>query len=228
MSDMTDTDQNQGNANMTGDSDHNEHPKPRYDDVNMPVVVLLGILSAILTFVIIVFVQGLYYSWENSLIQKDWASRVPTPQEKIIADQKEIRDGYFSAADGKVYIPVNAAMAKIVENGGEVPAMEIVEPGSKPAAPEKADVEKGASGKTEESKPKEKPVVDPPKATPKPAEPESRPEPPGPDASGSETPAGESSGSDDGKSDKPEPAPKKKDNPTADKKKDNNDNEEKK
>ena len=43
---------------------HGERTKPRYDDVNVPVVFLIGIISAIVTFLTIMFVQGLYYHWQ--------------------------------------------------------------------------------------------------------------------------------------------------------------------
>lgn len=44
---------------------HSEsHGRPRYDDVNVPVVVLIGGISAVVTFLTIAFVQGLFYHWQ--------------------------------------------------------------------------------------------------------------------------------------------------------------------
>jgi len=38
---------------------------PSYDDINTPVVVMVGVISAILTLLAMMFVQGLYYHWED-------------------------------------------------------------------------------------------------------------------------------------------------------------------
>lgn len=104
------------------DGGHADHPKPKYDDVNIPVVVLLGILSAILTFVSIAFVQGLYFSWQESIVMADWNSRVLTPQEQTIVDQKEVRDGFFETKDGKVFVSVETAARKMIGGTSKSPA----------------------------------------------------------------------------------------------------------
>jgi hypothetical protein len=38
--------------------------RPQYDDVNTGVILMVGLISAIVTFLIIGFVQGLTYRWE--------------------------------------------------------------------------------------------------------------------------------------------------------------------
>lgn len=38
---------------------------PSYDDINTPVVVMIGVISAVLTLLAMMFVQGLYYHWED-------------------------------------------------------------------------------------------------------------------------------------------------------------------
>lgn len=38
--------------------------RPQYDDVNTGVILMVGLISAIVTFLIIGFVQGLAYRWE--------------------------------------------------------------------------------------------------------------------------------------------------------------------
>jgi hypothetical protein len=48
-------------------ADHSEEERsgrPQYDDVNTGVILMVGLISAIVTFLIIGFVQGLAYRWE--------------------------------------------------------------------------------------------------------------------------------------------------------------------
>ena len=44
------------------------HEAPSYDDVNTPVIVLVGAISALVTLLTIMFVQGLCYHWQNSFL----------------------------------------------------------------------------------------------------------------------------------------------------------------
>ena len=150
--------QNANTENESGDAAHAEHPKPRYDDVNIPVVTLLGLLSAVLTFVSICFVQGLYYQWEYNMVHKDWNSRILTPQEETIREQREIRDGFFEAGNGKIFVSVDVAARKLLEAEQENH--------QSPPAGQPADA-KGEAPAAKEA----------------PAKTEKRPEPPGPEAS---------------------------------------------
>lgn len=44
--------------------------RPRYDDVNVSVIVMVGIVSAIITYFIVVFVQGITYQMTNNYISR--------------------------------------------------------------------------------------------------------------------------------------------------------------
>lgn len=144
-------------------SGEHDHAKPRYDDVNIPVIFMLGTFSAIMTFVIICFVQGLYYSWNEASVQRDWSSTVITPQEETIVKQTAIRDGFYETKDGSYFVSVDVAAKKLLNSGGDVSALDqfdaVPPPGTQEAKAEEA--------KPEEAKP----------GTEKPA----RPEPPGPE-----------------------------------------------
>ena len=72
---------------------HAERSRPSYDDVNVPVVFLVGVISMILTFVTIWFVEGIYYKWRNALVQERSYDIVNTIQTETIAGQKAILDG---------------------------------------------------------------------------------------------------------------------------------------
>ena len=116
---MSENSSNHDAENEAENADHDSHPK--YDDVNMPVVVLLSILSAILTFVIIAFVQGLYYSWTDAMVREDWNSKVVTPQQQVVADQKAIRDGFYERDSGDVYVSVDLSAKKLIAAKGGLP-----------------------------------------------------------------------------------------------------------
>lgn len=56
-------------AHATGDASA-ASTKPSYDDINVGVVLLIGVISAVLTLFVIWFVEGLYYRWESSLVRE--------------------------------------------------------------------------------------------------------------------------------------------------------------
>jgi hypothetical protein len=49
--------------------------KPSYEDINTPVVVMVGVISALLTLLSMMFFQGLYYHWESWVGQDADAAR---------------------------------------------------------------------------------------------------------------------------------------------------------
>ncbi len=44
--------------------------KPSYDDINTSLVVMVGIVSAILTYLSVVVVQAMTYQWDMNMIRK--------------------------------------------------------------------------------------------------------------------------------------------------------------
>lgn len=151
----------ESNAQGANSVEH-DHAKPRYDDVNIPVIFMLGTFSAIMTFVIICFVQGLYHSWNEASVQRDWSSTILTPQEETIVKQTAIRDGFYETKDGNYFVSVDVAAKKLLASGGDVSALD------------KFDVAtdtKTSSVQDEQEK----------KTADIPAEKSKRPEPPGPE-----------------------------------------------
>ena len=66
--------------------------KPSYDDINTPVVIMVGIISAILTLLAMMFVQGLYYHWEKNLpaaMVDISRSADPVPEQKMLLEGSE-------------------------------------------------------------------------------------------------------------------------------------------
>ncbi len=85
--------------------------RPVYDDINVSVLVLVGIISTIVTFLIIAFVQGLAYHMENSYLRataSDNYSLVTSAD--VIKKQKNLLDG----SEGGAAVPINQAMDLVV------------------------------------------------------------------------------------------------------------------
>ena len=67
---MSDT---HGHAPHSAGSPHALADRPRYDDINVPVVVMVGIVSAIVTYWIVVLVQGITYQMtSNYVLQRSY------------------------------------------------------------------------------------------------------------------------------------------------------------
>ena len=148
------------NENESKAAGHHGHPKPVYDDINIPVVVLLGVLASILTFVSICFVQGLFYQWEYSIVQKDWKDRTLTAQEQIIADQRALRDGFYETGSGAIYTSVDVSAKKLIRQHGKN------QPPSTGETSDQSDSRNNGAGQTAGSQKTQK----------------SKPVPPGPDS----------------------------------------------
>ncbi len=69
------------------------HELPSYDDINTPVIVLVGVISAILTFLTIAFVEGLSHHWQNGLIQTLNYEVANPRQVDLINSQKAVLEG---------------------------------------------------------------------------------------------------------------------------------------
>lgn len=64
-----------------------------YDDINVPVILMVGAISAILTIATIFFVQGLYYQWKNSYVRERSYDYVNEPVREIVESQKALLSG---------------------------------------------------------------------------------------------------------------------------------------
>ena len=84
----------------------------RYDDPNVAASAVVGIISAILLFVIIVVLQAYFYGAEkNELERKVWAQPYQALQQ-LDANQLELLNsyGWVSEAEGSVHVPIERAM----------------------------------------------------------------------------------------------------------------------
>lgn len=104
------------NEDITSDAGHEsgEREKPSYDDINTPAIIIVGLISALFTFLIIAFVQGLYYQWNNSYVRERSTDYVNKPVLKVINKQKSMLEG--SEEDGT--ISIDQAMEKVLAKYG--------------------------------------------------------------------------------------------------------------
>jgi hypothetical protein len=84
----------------------------RYDDPNVAASAVVGIVSAILLFVIIVVLQAFFYRAEKSELEKKVYSQPYQALQQLDANQLELLNsyGWISEAEGTVRIPIDRAM----------------------------------------------------------------------------------------------------------------------
>lgn len=92
---------------------HPMHDKPSYEDINVPVIVLVGVISAIVTFLTIAFVQGMCYHWQNYKLNSRSSEVANMPADVEISEQKALLDG------GDSTISIDEAMKKVIAEYGK-------------------------------------------------------------------------------------------------------------
>lgn len=100
----------------------------RYDTIDTPKIVLVGFLSAILTFVVILGAQAAFFAADNLEAQRKVASGVPSPLAEGLTQQQNRLAGYgwVDPAKGVVNIPVTDAMKLVLEEQQKVQKTEGV------------------------------------------------------------------------------------------------------
>lgn len=89
------------------------HEVPSYDDINTPVILLVGAISALVTLITIMFVQGLCYHWQNNFVERRSQDVENLPAVVQINQQKAALAG-----DGKT-VSIDDAMANVVAKYGK-------------------------------------------------------------------------------------------------------------
>jgi hypothetical protein len=91
----------------------------RYDDPNVAASAVVGIISAILLFVIIVVLQAYFYDAEQGELEKKVYTQPNQALQQLDASQLELISsyGWVSQADGVVRIPIERAMELVAAEG---------------------------------------------------------------------------------------------------------------
>ncbi len=87
----------------------------RYDDPNVAASAVVGILSAIVLFVIIVMLQALFFRAEHREIERKVFSQPYQALQQLDADQLGLLNsyGWVSEKDGIAHLPIDRAMELI-------------------------------------------------------------------------------------------------------------------
>jgi len=94
-------------SDATGGSDEKQLESPRYDDINVPVVIMWGFISAIATLTTILFVSGVYHVWSSQWEQARQGQFVNQPAREQVDTQRAILsggDGVTSIAEAKAKV----------------------------------------------------------------------------------------------------------------------------
>jgi hypothetical protein len=88
----------------------------RYNDLNTPMIALVGLLGALLTFAAIVALQVLYYSAANRQDERKVIQAPTTESDSLMAEQevKLTRYGWVDRDKKQVAIPIERAMELVV------------------------------------------------------------------------------------------------------------------
>jgi len=88
----------------------------RYDDINTPLVAVIGFISAIVIFAIIVGVQALYLSYEQAVIERRESRSPSVEAANLIAEQEARlqRQGWINREEGRIAISIDRAMQVVV------------------------------------------------------------------------------------------------------------------
>jgi hypothetical protein len=89
----------------------------RYDTIDTPKIVVVGFISAILTFVVILGAQAIFFATDNAEAQRKMAAAAPTALTDGWTQQQNRLAGYgwVDPAKGVVSIPISDAMRLVVE-----------------------------------------------------------------------------------------------------------------
>jgi hypothetical protein len=95
----------------------------RHDDLNVPMMTYWGVLSCIVTFVLILAIQVGYYRVANKETERKVVSAIYVDSESVLAaqDAKLVRYGWLNRDAGVVAIPIDRAMELVVREGISAP-----------------------------------------------------------------------------------------------------------
>lgn len=88
----------------------------QYDDVKTGTITLVGVISSILTFVIIAAAQVLYYKYQDDEMQrKEVDTPIATTDRIVEAQFTELNNyGWVDRDNGVVSIPIERAMQEVL------------------------------------------------------------------------------------------------------------------
>jgi len=103
---------------------------------NAPLTALVGIVFAILLFVVVVLLQAIFYRAEQQENVRKVVAVAPQELSQLRAQQEELLHSYkvIDLQKGVVVIPIDVAMKLVVVEGGKPPWPAVQSTALKPAA----------------------------------------------------------------------------------------------
>ncbi len=98
----------------------------RYNDLNTPMIALVGFLGMLLTFIVIVALQVLYYTTANRRDDQKIVNVPTTSSNSALAEQevKLTRYGWINRDEKQVAVPIERAMQLVVDELSATPGEE--------------------------------------------------------------------------------------------------------
>ena len=89
----------------------------RYNDLNTPMIALVGLLGMLLTFIAVVALQVLYYTTANRRDEQKIVNVPTTASNSLLAEQevKLTRYGWIARDQDRAAIPIERAMKLVVD-----------------------------------------------------------------------------------------------------------------
>ena len=111
------------------------------DGLNTPVIAVVGFVSAVLTFALIVAVQVLFYQVSAAETDRKVIAVRADEADDMLAQQdaRLARYGWVDRAKGRVTVPVERAMELVVRELQEQQQSQTQDAGKKPPAPAPSD-----------------------------------------------------------------------------------------
>jgi hypothetical protein len=110
--------------------------KPGGEEPNAPLTALIGIVFAIVLFVLVVLLQALFYRQEQEENVRKVVAVAPEELSQLRAQQEELLHSYkfLDPQKGVVAIPIDVAMDLVVKEGGNAPWTTVQPPAGGAAA----------------------------------------------------------------------------------------------
>ena len=124
----------------TGSTAATHGGQPGGNEPNTPLTALVGIVFAIVLFVIVVLLQALFYRQERDENLRKVVAVAPQELSQLRAQQEELLHSYkfLDPQKGVVAIPVDLAMQLVVRDGGKPPWPPVQPPAGTAPAPSAA------------------------------------------------------------------------------------------
>jgi hypothetical protein len=94
------------------------------DDINIPLLVVLGLATALAVGVTILLTEALYNETNHRMVNRKYEQAGISYAEQIWAPQEQSLQGYRWADAGRqtAVVPIEQAMRRVVSTGGRAPA----------------------------------------------------------------------------------------------------------